>query len=84
MALKQASTPTWQAYAKQVVSNAKTLASELVNYGYRLQTDGTDNHLILWDLRPSGVCVPGHLRGADVRLARRGRLVSLTLRVALR
>ncbi|KAL5498618.1 SHM1 [Sanghuangporus vaninii] len=55
VALKQASSPTWQAYAKQVISNAKTLAQELVNHGYRLQTDGTDNHLILWDLRPTGL-----------------------------
>ncbi|KAL5476866.1 SHM1 [Sanghuangporus weigelae] len=55
VALKQASSPTWQAYAKQVILNAQTLAQELVNHGYRLQTDGTDNHLILWDLRPTGL-----------------------------
>lgn len=54
-ALKQAASPTWQAYAKQVISNAQTLAAELVNYGYRLQTNGTENHLVLWDLRPTGV-----------------------------
>ncbi|EJD05534.1 glycine hydroxymethyltransferase [Fomitiporia mediterranea MF3/22] len=55
VALKQASSPSWQAYAKQVTSNAQTLAAELVKYGYRLQTDGSDTHLILWDLRPAGV-----------------------------
>ncbi|THH07886.1 hypothetical protein EW145_g3077 [Phellinidium pouzarii] len=54
-ALKQACSPTWQAYAKQVISNAQTLATELVNYGHKIQTNGTDNHLVLWDLRPSGV-----------------------------
>ncbi|KAI5120617.1 hypothetical protein M0805_008093 [Coniferiporia weirii] len=53
--LKQACSPTWQTYAKQVISNAQILASELVGYGYSLQTSGTDNHLVLWDLRPTGV-----------------------------
>ncbi|KDQ60134.1 hypothetical protein JAAARDRAFT_45971 [Jaapia argillacea MUCL 33604] len=51
-ALHQAAQPEWKAYAKQVIANARTLASELVSHGYKLQTGGTDNHLILWDLRP--------------------------------
>ncbi|TDL24498.1 SHMT-domain-containing protein [Rickenella mellea] len=54
-ALKQACSPTWKAYAKQVITNAQTLAAELVANGYKLQTNGTDNHLVLWDLRPAGV-----------------------------
>ncbi|EPS97394.1 hypothetical protein FOMPIDRAFT_1166487 [Fomitopsis schrenkii] len=54
-ALKQASSPTWKAYAKQVIANAKTLGDELVGAGYKLQTKGTDNHLVLWDLRPLGL-----------------------------
>ncbi|KZT70433.1 SHMT-domain-containing protein [Daedalea quercina L-15889] len=54
-ALKQACSPTWKAYAKQVIANAKTLGTELVGNGYKLQTQGTDNHLVLWDLRPLGL-----------------------------
>lgn len=54
-ALKQACSPTWKAYAKQVIANAKTLGDELVGNGYKLQTKGTDNHLVLWDLRPLGL-----------------------------
>jgi len=53
--LLQASQPTWKAYAKQVIANAKTLGEELVARGYKLQTQGTDNHLVLWDLRPLGL-----------------------------
>ncbi|TFY77632.1 hypothetical protein EWM64_g6380 [Hericium alpestre] len=55
VALLQASQPSWKAYAKQVVSNAGALADELVKEGYKLQTGGTDNHLVLWDLRPLGL-----------------------------
>jgi len=51
-ALHQACQPEWKEYAKQVIANARTLAEELVAHGYRLQTNGTDNHLVLWDLRP--------------------------------
>ncbi|KAA1476165.1 glycine hydroxymethyltransferase [Dentipellis sp. KUC8613] len=54
-ALYQASQPSWKAYAKQVVANARALADELVKNGYKLQTGGTDNHLVLWDLRPLGL-----------------------------
>ncbi|KAF8581289.1 glycine hydroxymethyltransferase [Ramaria rubella] len=54
-ALKQAAEPSFKQYAKQVVANARTLAAELVGHGYKLQTEGTDNHLVLWDLRPVGL-----------------------------
>ncbi|KAI0777376.1 serine hydroxymethyltransferase-domain-containing protein [Trametes elegans] len=54
-ALLQACQPTWKAYAKQVIANATTLGKELVERGYKLQTSGTDNHLVLWDLRPLGL-----------------------------
>ncbi|EKM57065.1 uncharacterized protein PHACADRAFT_254599 [Phanerochaete carnosa HHB-10118-sp] len=53
--LLQATQPTWKAYAQQVIANAKTLGDELVARGYKLQTSGTDNHLVLWDLRPLGL-----------------------------
>jgi glycine hydroxymethyltransferase len=54
-ALHQVAQPTWKAYAKQIVVNARVLAAELHGRGYRLQTEGTDNHLVLWDLRPIGL-----------------------------
>merc|ERR1712118_174499 len=42
-------------YAKQIKANAAALASYLVGKGYKLVTDGTENHLILWDLRSLGL-----------------------------
>src|SRR5688572_16945375 len=43
--------PEFKTYAQQVVKNAKSLAAELQKKGYRLQSGGTDNHLMLVDLR---------------------------------
>ncbi|KAG8720946.1 Serine hydroxymethyltransferase, cytosolic [Ceratobasidium sp. 395] len=54
-ALKQVATPEFKQYAKQVIANARVLGSELVSKQYKLQTSGTDNHLVLWDLRPLGL-----------------------------
>jgi glycine hydroxymethyltransferase len=53
--LLQAAQPEFRAYAKQVIANARTLAETLVGHGYKLQTGGTDTHLVLWDLRPIGL-----------------------------
>ena len=47
--------PSFKAYAAQVVSNAKALAARLQHHGYRLASGGTDNHLMLVDLRPKGL-----------------------------
>lgn len=55
VALKQVASPAFKSYAEQVVLNAKTLASELASYGYKIVSGGTDNHLVLWDLRPLGL-----------------------------
>jgi len=52
VALKQAASPEFKLYAKQVIANSKALANTLLNHGYKIVTDGSDNHLILWDLRP--------------------------------
>ncbi len=49
--LKEAATPEFRVYAAQVVANAKVLAEELLGRGYRLVTGGTDNHLLLLDLK---------------------------------
>ena len=49
--LKEAATPEFRLYAAQTVANARALAEELLGRGYRLVTGGTDNHLLLVDLR---------------------------------
>lgn len=53
--LREVATPAFHAYARQVVANASALAERLVSHGCKLATDGTDNHLVLWDLRPLGL-----------------------------
>ena len=42
-------------YGKNIVKNAKTLAEELMNYGFNVVSGGTDNHLLLVDLRNKGI-----------------------------
>ncbi len=54
-ALKFAASPAFVTYQKQVIANAQALAAALKARGYTLVTDGTDNHLVLWDLRPEGI-----------------------------
>ena len=55
VALKEASTPDYQAYARQVIANAQTLAEGLGAEGLRPVAGGTDTHLALIDLRGAGV-----------------------------
>jgi glycine hydroxymethyltransferase len=50
--LEEALKPSFKAYAKQVVKNAKVLAKELVRFGFNVISGGTDNHLILVDMTP--------------------------------
>lgn len=50
VALKEAASPEFAAYGRQVVTNAQTLAKALAEKGYELITGGTDNHLLLIDL----------------------------------
>ncbi|CAN6725579.1 unnamed protein product [Malus baccata var. baccata] len=54
VALKQAMTPGFKAYAKQVKANAVALGNYLMSKDYKLVTGGTENHLVLWDLKPLG------------------------------
>ncbi|MCR4943643.1 MAG: serine hydroxymethyltransferase, partial [Clostridium sp.] len=53
--LKEALDPSFKEYAAQVVKNCKALADELVNRGFKLVSNGTDNHLILVDLNNKDV-----------------------------
>ena len=55
VALGEAATPDFEAYAKQVVANAKRLADGLKRFDFDLVSGGTDNHLILMDLRNKGL-----------------------------
>jgi glycine hydroxymethyltransferase len=48
---KEAMSPKFREYAKQVVANAKAMAEGLMEKGFRLVTNGTDNHLMIIDLR---------------------------------
>jgi glycine hydroxymethyltransferase len=51
--------PEFKAYAHQIVKNAKSLADALTQRGYRLQSGGTDNHLMLVDLRARNASFTG-------------------------
>merc|ERR1712072_1502730 len=53
--LGEVCTPAFVEYSKEVVANCKSLAAALMAKGHKLASDGTDNHLILWDLRPHGL-----------------------------
>jgi glycine hydroxymethyltransferase len=55
VALKEAQQPSYQAYAKQVITNAQALADGLAAEGMRPVSGGTDTHLALIDLRETGV-----------------------------
>ena len=50
VAFREALTPAWREYQKQIVKNAAALAAALLGHGYRLVTGGTDTHLLLVDL----------------------------------
>ncbi|MCH2146995.1 MAG: serine hydroxymethyltransferase [Phycisphaerales bacterium] len=61
VAFGEALQPSFKDYAANIVANTNALAEALVSYGYRLCTGGTDNHLLLVDLRPRDE----NLTGAD-------------------
>jgi glycine hydroxymethyltransferase len=62
VAFGEALHPSFVEYQKQVIANAKALAAELMNLGFKLVTDGTDNHLMLVDLTATG---DGSISGKD-------------------
>lgn len=53
--LKEVCTPEFKVYAQQVKKNAQALANKLTSMGYSMATGGTENHLVLWDLKPQGI-----------------------------
>ena len=53
--LKEALDPSFTEYAKQIVANATALANRLMEHGFKLCSGGTDNHLMLLDLRGTGI-----------------------------
>jgi glycine hydroxymethyltransferase len=73
IAFKEANTPAFREYAKQVVTNAKALAEGLIKRGIRLTTGGTDNHLMVFDVA-SSFGLTG--KQAEVALRRAGLTVN--------
>lgn len=55
VAFGEALQPDYKLYIQQVVQNAKALADTLVGHGFDIVSGGTDNHLVLVDLRPKGL-----------------------------
>ena len=55
VAFREALLPEFKIYAGQIIKNSKKLAEELQSYGYRLVSGGTDNHLMLVDVRKEGI-----------------------------
>lgn len=73
VALAEASQPAFATYARAVVDNASALAAGLRRAGTKLLTDGTENHLVMVDLRPLGLTgrqAESALRDAGVTLNR--------------
>ncbi len=65
VALHEAAQPEFSGYARQVVANAKALASALLERGYSLMSGGTENHLILIDLTSKGIAGKPAARALD-------------------
>merc|ERR1712113_1134004 len=53
--LLEVATPEFKEYSQQVCANAKALGEALISKGHKLASGGTDNHFVLWDLRPHGL-----------------------------
>ena len=69
---EEAKKPAFKKYQEQVIKNAKVLAQELKKYGFNLVSNGTDNHLMLVDLRNKGITG----KKAEERLEKAGIIVN--------
>ncbi|HSE35450.1 MAG TPA: serine hydroxymethyltransferase [Candidatus Paceibacterota bacterium] len=74
VALREAATPAFHAYAKRVVANAQVLAHELASRGWRIVSNGTDSHLLLVDTWNAGEGISG--AEASERLEAAGIIVN--------
>jgi len=74
VAFHEALQPGFKAYTEQIVANAQALAAGLMEKGLKLVSDGTDNHLLLVDLRPSHPDLSG--KDAEHRLEEAGITVN--------
>jgi len=74
VAFKEALDPKFADYCRQVVANARVLASELMGHGVHIVSGGTDNHLMLADLRPKSASLTGKV--AEQSLDRAGITVN--------
>jgi glycine hydroxymethyltransferase len=74
VALKEAMTPTFKAYARQVVKNAIALSNELQKLGWRIVSGGTDSHLLLVDTWMNGQGISG--KDAESALEKAGIIVN--------
>ncbi len=68
VALLEAAQPAFAAYQAAVIANARALADALAGHGFRIVSGGTDNHIVLVDLRPKGLTG----KAAEARLDRAG------------
>ena len=69
VAFKEALEPSFKLYSQQVVKNAKVLASGLMERGYHIVSGGTDNHLMLVDLRSKSTELTGKVAEKALDLA---------------
>jgi glycine hydroxymethyltransferase len=74
VALKEALDPAFKQYSQQVVTNARTLAAELMARGFHVVSGGTDNHLMLLDLRNKSETLTGKV--AETALDKAGITVN--------
>ncbi len=74
VALKEADSPAFKKYAKQVVKNADALAKELKNLGWKIISGGTDSHLVLMDTWMDGKGISG--KDASTKLEKAGIIVN--------
>jgi glycine hydroxymethyltransferase len=75
VALKEASSSSFNKYIQKVITNAQVLSTELQKKGWRITSGGTDNHLFLMDVWNNGTGIPG--KEASERLEKEGIIVNM-------